>query len=315
MNNIEKIGGPAIMKYGTKLIYFKGDLTVTPELTLTENETSFHGKTSNHFNTLQHVISGEPSAMVTADALQMLFQAYANLQLGSRLYSPTSESVIIWTQAGMQHEYKMGALTSLCGLNFSTTSQLFDGSVAYTAIGDVSEPISTPDHFVAIAAEAFTAAAYDESKEFQLAYNAAWGATPFDSIESQAGFKFAFDLQTEDDISDHYGIYNKTVTGFGATGTFSPIGITEAQILTAMGVQGTGAVRGRRMAEVARDLILTTGVAGDPFFKLFNCALTQAPSQHGRTANNMGELALQAQRKFTDGVVQPLFEIGLTPAA
>lgn len=314
MNNIEKIGGPAIVKIGTKLIFTKDDITVTPEITFTENETSIHGKTSSHFNTVQHNIEVTPAAMVTADALQLLFQAYANLQLGSRLYSPTSDSVIIWTQAGMQHEYKMGALTSLCGLNFSTTSQLFDGSVTYTAIGDVSEPISTPDHYVAIAAEAFTAAAYDETKEFQLAYNAAWGAAPFDSIESQAGFKFAFDLQTEDDISDRYGIYNKTVTGFGVTGTFSPIGISEAQILTAMGIQGTGAVRGRRLGAMARDLTLTTGVEGDPYFKLFNCALTQAPSMHGRTANNMGDLQLVAQRKFTAGVVQPLFEIGLTAA-
>jgi len=74
-------------------------------------------------------------------------------------------------------------------------------------------------------------------------------------------------------------------------------------------------VRGRRMAAMARDLILTTGVEGDPYFKLFNCILTAAPSQHGRTANNMGELSLAAERKFTAGVVQPLFEIGLTPAA
>ena len=214
----------------------------------------------------------------------------------------------------MQHEYKMGALTSLCGLNFSTTSQLFDGSVSFTAIGDVAEPIATPDHYVEIAAQAFTDASYDETKEFQLAYSAAWGAAPFDAIETMAGFKFNFDLQTEDDISDSYGIYNKTVTEFGVTGTFSPIGITEAQVLTAMGVQGTGAVRGRRMAAMARDLTLSTGVEGDPFFTLYNCILTQAPGMHGRTANNMGDLQLVAERKFNAGVVQPLFETGLTAA-
>ena len=54
MTNIEKIGGPAIVKIGTKLIYTKDDITVTPEITFTENETSMHGKTSSHFNTVQH---------------------------------------------------------------------------------------------------------------------------------------------------------------------------------------------------------------------------------------------------------------------
>lgn len=313
MERTEYIGGPAIVKIGTKLIYTKEDITVTPEINYTQNETTFHGKTSKHLDTVQHTITVAPAAMVTADLLALLFGDYANLQVGSRLYGSSPNDIVIWTKAGKEHTYEIGALTSFCGLAFSPTMPLFDGSATFTAIGDCNETIDTAGHFAKYADVVFNDASYDDSKEFQLVYDASWGAAPFDAIETEAGFKIAFSLELEDKINNSNGIYEKIVTGFGVTANFTPIGITESDILTARGIQGAGAGRGKKTP--TNDLILTTSIEGDPYFKLFNCAIMASPSTHGKTANNMGEVQLEAQRTFSAGVVQPLFEIGLTPAA
>jgi hypothetical protein len=315
MDRTIKIGGPAIIKKGTKYLYTEADITVTTELTVTENQTSMFGKTSEHMNTVQHVITAKPAAMVTADVLTLLYGGFANITIGSRLYGAAPDDLVIWTRAGQQHTYKDAAITALPGLKFSAGAPLFNGDVTFTAIGDCSEDIDTDGHFAEVASEAFDDTGYDDSKEFQLVYPAAWGASPFDEIETVDGFEIAFDLQLTDDLNDSHGIYDKTVTGFGATASFVPIGLTEAQILTAMGIQGTGAGRGVRRETFARDLILSTDVEGDPYFKLFNCSLAGLQQMHGVTANNVGALQLIAQKKITTGAQQPMFEVGLTPAA
>jgi len=310
-----RIGGPAIIKLGTDYLYTEADISVTTELTVTENQTSVFGKTSEHQDTVQHVITCKPAPMVTADILTMLYGSFPTIALGSSLYGEDPDDLVIWTKAGQQHTYKDAAITGLPSLKFSAGAPLFNGDVTFHAIGDSSEEISTADHFAAVAAVAFTDTSYDDSKEFQLVYPAAWGASPFDSIETVDGFEISFELQLEDQRNDSHGIFDKTVTGFGATATFQPIGITEAQILTAMGIQGSGAGRGVRRESFARDLILSTGVEGDPYFKLFNCSLAAPQYMHGATANNVGSLQLVAQKKITTGALSAMFEVGLTPAA
>jgi len=62
-------------------------------------------------------------------------------------------------------------------------------------------------------------------------------------------------------------------------------------------------------------LIITTGIEGEPYYKLFNCMPKGSTSQFGVTANNLGEISLQSVLKITNGASTPIFEIGLTPAA
>jgi hypothetical protein len=313
MTRTAKIGGPAIIKKGSYYLYTEEDITVTTELTVTENQTSFFGKTSEHQDTVKHTITCKPAPMVTADVLTMIYGPFLNIAVGTRMYGASPDDIVIWTKAGQQHTYSVGAITGLPGLTFSAGMPLFDGDVTFTAIGDSSEAPSTAGHFAAIASVAFTDVSYDDSKEYQLVYPAAWGAAPFNAIETVDGFKIAFDLALEDDKNDSHGLYDATVTGFGVTATFQPIGITEAQVQARMGIQGTGAGRGVRRETFAADLVLTTGVAGDPTFTLYNCSLSGMKQAHGVTANNIGELSLVAQRKITTGAQVAMFAIGLTP--
>lgn len=315
MTRTAKIGGPAIIKKGSDYLYTEADITVTTELAVTENQTSIFGKTSEHQDTVVHTITCKPAPMVTADLLAMIFTPFANIAVGSRLYGASPDDIVIWTKAGQQHTYKVGAVTGLPSLKFSAGTPLFNGDVTFTAIGDSAEAISTAGHFSAVAAVAFTDVSYDDSKEVQLVYPAAWGSAPFNEIETVDGFEIAFDLQLEDDRNDSHGIFDKTVTGFAATATFQPIGLTEVEINAAMGLQGAGAGRGVRRETFARDLILSTGTVGDPYFKLFNCSLAAPQYLHGATANNVGTLQLVAQRKITTGAQSAMFEVGITAAA
>jgi len=313
MNRTQVICGPAIIKKGNKILHTEADIIVKSEITTTQNKTSIHGNTSEHVDTVQYIITAKPSAMVSQDALDILY-AITNPVMGASVYGVTLDDIIIWTKAGNQHTYKVGALTGLCGLAFAPELPLFDGDVTFTCIGDCNEAPDTANHYAAWADVAFTDVSYDETKEFQLHYAASWGASPFDVIETEAGFKVKLDLTLEDKRSSSGGIIDKRITGFSATASFIPLAITEEQIITAMGIQGAGAARGRRLASVARDLILTTGIEGDPCFKLFNCVLKGHSGQHGVTANNIGELSLVSQLKLTAGVAQPIYEIGFTPA-
>ncbi len=313
MDRTTIIRGPAVVKKGSSVIYTEDNVVVTTEVATTEGRTGVAGKYDEFMDTVVNTISFKPASQATAIYFAALFP-YTNTVLGASIYGASPEDVIVWSVDGKQYTYKCAALTTMPGLSLAPNTPLFDGEAAYTAIGDCAEAWSGTDHFNSVASVAFTDASFDRANDFRLHYAAAWGADPWDSIDTEAGFKISPDLQLEDVLSDSYGIIDKTFTGLTMTATFTPQGITPEQVTAAMGIQGTGARRGRSMLGLGNDLVLSNDVVGEPEITLYNAVLKGNSSQFGANVNRVGELSLASMRSMTSGALDPVFAIAIKPA-
>lgn len=310
------IRAPAVLKKGNTVIYTEENIVVKTEISTVEGKNAIHGKYDEFDDNVIHTITFKPAAQATAAYFDLLYPAaYRNPVQGASIYGTTPDDIIIWTKSGEQHTYKAGALTGMPDLGFGAVLSIFDGEATLIALGSATEDRDTEGHFATFAAAVFNDVSFDQTKDIRAPYTVSWGAAPFDSIVTEGGVKVKHDLQLGDDVTDARGLIGKYITGLIVTASFTPQGITAEQILTAMGVQGEGARRGRSRGSLGRDLIITTGIAGEPYYKLFNCVLKGSTSQFGVTANNLGELSLQSVLKITNGASTPIFEIGLTPAA
>jgi hypothetical protein len=83
-----------------------------------------------------------------------------------------------------------------------------------------------------------------------------------------------------------------------------PEGITEAQLVTALKLQGTGNARGRSLNANSNSLVITgTGVS----VTLTGAQMKGGGMQFGPITPRIGEVEFVATRTFSTGVAQPLF--------
>ena len=135
----------------------------------------------------------------------------------------------------------------------------------------------------------------------------AWGAAPWDVFYTKAGVRVDFALTLENVDIDGLGTVTKRLGGLVVTARGQPVGVTEAQLFTALKLQGAGAGIGRSLGSGASDLVLTaTGF----YAKLTAAALKGGPEQFSSRNDRIGELTWTATRTFTGGVPNALFVVG-----
>ena len=89
-----------------------------------------------------------------------------------------------------------------------------------------------------------------------------------------------------------------------------PVGPGVADILALIGLQGTGAVRGRSLANRALPLYLT---GAGLYAKLPLAALTTENIRYGVNPKRLGELQWNSEMSFASNVPVPLLEISTSP--
>jgi hypothetical protein len=136
---------------------------------------------------------------------------------------------------------------------------------------------------------------------------------PWSNFETREGFKVTFAMQLTEDSGDAIGHYDTIFGGLTVSASGLPQGITEAQMLAAALVQGTGSARGSRLSTGAHDLdIVGTGV----FFRLYAANLRKAGQIFGATKQRIPDLEWVASRSIGGGgALNPLFYIGAAAPA
>ncbi|QBG47824.1 hypothetical protein EGM51_10630 [Verrucomicrobia bacterium S94] len=301
------ITGPAVIKKGSTILYTEENVVVTAEVATVEGRNSVMGKYDEFQSSVLHTVSFKPAPMATQAYFDVLFP-YHTPVLGSSIYGATPDDIVVWSVDGKEYTYKHGALTQMPGLAFGADLPLYDGEAVFTCLGDCTEAWSGTDHFSAVQSKVFTDTSFDRTKDLRLHYAAAWGeSAPWDDIETEGGVVVSFNLELADKMNDAYGIADKKITGLSVTATFVPQGITPEQVLTALGVQGIGARRGRSMYGLAKDLVLAGEQAGDPTFTLSKAVISNNVSNFGAESNRVGELSLVS----LNGMNSQVFSLGL----
>jgi len=304
--------GPAVVQIGSQVLYSEGDIKVNPVRNTFEMNVGMFGKVDDREDSFKYEVSFTPAGIATAAYFAALYPAsYRNPTIGSTIFG--NDNIVIWTIAGQKLTLYRAALTKMPDLTFAANKPLY-GECTYTALGVADEGWDNDGHFATLAADAFDDVSFDPTKLMTLVYSASWGDTaPWDDIKTEAGFVFSFDLKLSDVPSDELGIADMTHAGLSVSAKCIPHGVTEADLIAAMGVQGTGAGRGKSIYRAPEDLMLVAAV-GEPYITLSNAAIKIAPQQFGPEANRAGEIEFAATRNaFNAGVPVAVFDLGITP--
>lgn len=146
---------------------------------------------------------------------------------------------------------------------------------------------------------------FDPAQIVTQPYEASWGTAPWDSFYSKTGWRVSFPIGLAPMENDACGIIGRRLTSVAAEVRGQPSAFSEADILTALKLQGAGAGRGRRIVGEDFDLIGT-----DVFVRIFGAGLVTAPMGFGSSIDRSGEFVWRNNRKFTAGVPGPVFFVG-----
>lgn len=319
------VSGPAIVTYRSQNFYSEGDISIDfDEAGLVDRNTSIYGITDKLMTDRIARVKFTPAACSEA-ALPYLFP-FASLNCGDALFSGTDYPVAIQTTKGKLITLQSGAVTKAPSLNLNSKDSMI-GEVEFTCIGKNNTSWSTASSFVAVTDSSWTdPATYNLAEVLNQVFTASWAASgAWSSFSSESGFKIEFDVKTQNLSNDAVGTYNVIFQELTVRCKCVPFPtgaspIAEAELVAALGWQGTGAGRGKSINALGSTYDLTiTGAEATLqtpnrhlVFTLTKAALLSAGMRFGTVALRNGEFGFQATRKITGGTVSPLYSIALT---
>ena len=225
--------------------------------------------------------------------------------VGTSLFGATDTTCVITSRAGTKVTLKAAAVTKMPSLIFSAVKTLAGSCTILGLSADDTAWSATTDPLAAAAALTYTDSTFDPDDIIIQPYVVAWGAvSPWDNIQTEDGVQVDFNMVTKPHVIDTYGTIDHTLETLEVTAKMKPRNVTEAQLIAAMSLSGTGMVRGRSMAALAKVLSMTgTGLS----CTLPKAAITEGGMDWGNSTPRMGELTFKSQMTFATGVAQPLF--------
>lgn len=313
MDRTNIIQGPAIVTYNSQVFYTEGDITVTPQVNTFDVMASAFGKVDERLDQITYEIGFTPAGQWVAGHLPVLWP-YQNPSLYSSIFGATDKDLTIQTLAGSLHTYKAAAVVSMPEIFLGATKTPI-GAITFRAIGENDTEWSDEAKRAVIAATTFADTSFDPAQIKTAPYTAAWGSTsPWDDIETESGWTFSFDVSIEDRICDSQGMVDGIITSVGVMAKCVPVGVTEANILALLKLQGSGVARGASLAGNAANLVITGPSAGYPLVTVYNCAPKECGFVFGQSSLRHGELGFVAIRKFTTGAATALFNVSSVSA-
>lgn len=314
------IKGPALVQFRSSNFFSKGDIQLTTSLDTFNVESAAHGKLDERVTSRRVEVSFEPVG--EWEALGVLWP-YGAFEIGKSIFDAASyggsgeNTLVIHTVAGVKITVPAAAVTRMPDIELSAQRTLI-GGVTFTGLNKDNTAWSAADSLIKIESTAFPSGAgvglgaIDLSKIRTVPYSAAWGSDPWDAIKTISGWRIGFDMATRPIETDDDGMVDMVFENLGVTARAQPVGITEAELVTALAVQNSASViRGASMQTLGggNNLVIQGAASGDPKVTLTKCAVKQSGLAFGPATPRIGELQWIATRSFTNGVPNALFTV------
>jgi len=303
------IAGPAIITHDSQVYYSQGDISVVAVLATWDVNTSMHGPIDRRLKSRAYDISFTPAGEV--ENFDKYFP-YSGSNIGAGIFAAVDKDLVIQTLAGQKYTFARAAMTKMPGLNLGTGTTAFS-DMSFRALLKGSAEATTADSFVALAASAFSDTSFDETKITSPGYTAAFGADPYDAIESMDGFRVEFALSFREHTVDRYGLVQMRLSGIQVTARFTPTGLTEAQWDALVIPDGADAViPGQSLAKAGTDLVISEG-AGSPKVTISKAGIETHGLVFGE-AERFSELSFINKWTWTAGVLNAPFTVEIQSA-
>jgi hypothetical protein len=204
--------------------------------------------------------------------------------------------------------FKAAAVTKMPQIILKSSSTMI-GEVEFTCIGADNQAWTTADNLFAVSTAAYSDTTFDPSVIKTEPYTLAWGSSPWNSFSSLDGVVVDFNMSTSPVTTDAEGIVDMMFTNLQVTATLTPVGITEAQIKTAMRLDGASNVRGRSLNANSADLVCTGVITTANIITIKNAQMKAAPMVWNSTVPRIGAVQFVATRGFSAGVRAALFTV------
>lgn len=307
MDRTQIVAGPAIVTYDGQTFYTEGDISAKPTIKRFDITSSVHGKSDERLDSTIWEINFTPIGQWIAGHLPVLWP-YQNPVMYSSMLGATDKNLVIQSVAGRQLTFKAACVSGMPDLILSAVKTPI-GSISFKAIGANDTEMTDPAKFVVDAAQAFADTSFDIADIKTVPYTAAWGgSSPWNSFDTEEGWVISHDVGEEEIVTDSYGISDLRLSSVGVMAKCKPLGVSEAEVLALLNIQGAGVLRGASMRANANDLVIDGGT-GNPKATIKNASPVEAGYEFG-SGNTLrhGELGFVAIRSFTAGVAGSLFE-------
>lgn len=313
MNRTSIIYGPALITWDSATFYTQSDIVVEFGADFVEMPINQIGIASRRMSERMAKVTFTPSGEWNATTTAKLLP-YASTLIGTSLGGATDKDMVITPLSGTAAiTLKAAILTKMPQLIFSATKSRM-GSVEFMCLGGLDDDWSVVSSLFSIASPgAPNLSGYTPGDLITCGVEAIWYDNDvtyagFDPFESEDGFVVDFDLRLKPYSLDSRGIIDYRMDGLDVTVTATPVGPTVAQVLTAMGLQGSGAKRGRASTDIMSDFIIKDGEAEATIFTAHNMSLNAAPHGYGQRGRH-GPLVWRSNRTLASNTLSPAFTI------
>ena len=315
------IRGPALVSYTSGANTYKmisdGNVTIDYGLTTATQNASIGNDIATFRTGTNPTVSFTPLGLT---GYLPLLMSLASTQFGATLIGapnaanpPVVGDNILIVQplntAQQQQTFYGVGISAAPGLTFSAEAPLFDGALTFKTCGKNSTAVTDPAKYFDYQANALAGIGYDPTQLVRQAYAITSASiNAGNAFNTSAGAKLNIGLKTTEYKSDGEGVYDIGFSGVTPVITLTPIGITQAQLETALNVQGANAAIGTNIAATAGTLSVTgTGV----FCTLPLAGIRKAGVIRGATSDLIGAVEFVGGVAVNqDGTLKSRFYLG-----
>jgi len=242
------IAGPAYIATGGVVVYVERDIQVEDVAESWTPKTTF-GDAGERHKSRMFRLTFKPVGMLTGALLDWFYEAHMApaSYVGQSIFPASNYAVTIYSVAeDKTYGYVQGGIEAPPDMTCTPTETLF-GSMKLVCVG--AKGVS-PTSANFIKQTGGTIGSLDTSFDFSKIktdiYNGVLGSlsSPYNSLGAMAGWQLKFGYKTKVIPSSDVGIADIHLDsdGFNLKATFAPSNLTEAQVDTLLGLQGTAAV-------------------------------------------------------------------------
>lgn len=293
--------GPAYITFGGQTIRTAGDVKVTFGISTFDVPSSEFGIIDKRRNAINISLTFTPVGVVSSGMLSVLWPHLA-LNTGESIFGASDDACVISPVNGKgKITLHNCAITKMPNIMVSATK---------TTIGEVtitSLLANSTDWNSEVARYTYTPSwnyedpgAIDTTSIPTMPARVQWGsASPWTTLLSGEGVDIVFDLATTEEQTDEDGIVDMFVSTITPSATFIPIGASEANWLTRLGLQSVdeasvNVLRGTPLT--GNSLTVEASRAGGIKVVIPNCTVASVPFSYGLTNRRIGQITLTGFR-------------------
>jgi len=287
------LAGPAAATFGGHTFFANDGILVTPALELDEVESDANGWLDETVIEAPVTIKFTPSAPF-ADLLALY--PWVQGAPGASLFGAADAPLVLTAANGARLTFAAAAVIAMPDLHLTTQGPIA-GAVTFLAIGARSLPVTAVNRLVTIDT-ALMPEAPGGTPQLADDFAITWGSAPWLQLRARDGVRIHFALETRPVLSDANALLDLTLERLVVEARFtpgSPGGPAEADVVSALELQGASALPSRLLSTSAQ----TLDVAGQHLWvRLPLAQLTGGTLAFDAVQPRLGELVFRAERAW-----------------